>query len=165
MDQVMGRVLQRGPVGRSDLKACGAVIYAKDTHRVLFLLRDGDKHQNTWALAGGKVEEGETISEGLHRELREEIDLDAKDLKIIPLELFKSKDKHFEYHTFVCLVDHEFVPKLNEEHKGYAWCAVDSFPRPLHPGLWSSWSNKEIRKKLETIKQVLEITQADSIIV
>jgi 8-oxo-dGTP pyrophosphatase MutT (NUDIX family) len=155
MDQILGRLLQRGHVGRGDLKACGAVIYAKDTHRVLFLLRNGDKHQNTWALAGGKAEGNETVTQALYRELSEEVGLDATDLKIMPLELFTSKDSHFEYHTFVCLVAKEFVPQLNNEHKGYAWCAVDSFPKPLHPGLWSSWTNKEIRKKLETIKQVL----------
>ena len=159
MDKVMGRVLQRRVLVDSDLKACGAVIYSKSTDRVLFLLRSGEKHQNTWALAGGKVEDGETIMEALHRELREETGLDAADHKLMPLELFKSKDNHFEYHTFVCLVDREFVPTLNAEHKGYAWCDVDSFPKPLHPGLWSSWSNKEIKKKLATIRSVLEATR------
>lgn len=158
MDKVMGRVLRRGILEHSDLRACGAVIYARKTHRVLFLLRNGDKHQNTWALAGGKVESNESINEALCRELREEIGIDAQGLKIIPLELFKSPDKHFEYHTFVCLVEEEFIPVLNEEHKGYAWCDTDSFPKPLHPGLWSSWSNKEIQKKLKTIRSVLEVT-------
>jgi len=160
VDQVLGRILQRGHVGSSDLKhlkACGAVVYAKNTHRVLFLLRNGDKHQNTWALAGGKVEGNETVTQALYRELHEEIGLNATDLKTIPLELFTSDDTHFEYHTFVCLVDCEFVPLLNDEHKGYAWCAVDSFPKPLHPGLWSSWTNKEIQKKLETIRHVLDV--------
>lgn len=157
MDKVMGRVLRRGILEHSDLRACGAVIYARKTHRVLFLLRNGDKHQNTWALAGGKVEAEESINEALCRELREEIGMDAHGLKMIPLELFKSPDKHFEYHTFVCLVEEEFIPILNEEHKGYAWCDTDSFPKPLHPGLWSSWSNKEIQKKLKTIRSVLEV--------
>jgi 8-oxo-dGTP pyrophosphatase MutT (NUDIX family) len=122
---------------------------------VLFLLRNGDKHQNTWALAGGKVEENESITEALRRELHEEIGFDLREEKLIPLELFKSKDDRFEYHTFVCLIDAEFVPKLNQEHKGYAWCDWDSFPKPLHPGLWSSWSNREIQKKLATIRAVL----------
>jgi 8-oxo-dGTP pyrophosphatase MutT (NUDIX family) len=158
MDQELGRVLRGRVLEHSDLKACGAVIYARRTHRVLFLLRNGEKHGNTWALAGGKVEQDESIIEALCRELREEIGLDARDLKLIPLELFKSQDQHFEYHTFVCLIEEEFVPQLNEEHKGYAWCGTDSFPKPLHPGLWSSWNNREIQKKLATIRSVLEVT-------
>lgn len=153
----MGRVLRGRLLEHSDLKACGAVIYARRTHKVLFLLRNGDKHGNTWALAGGKVEQNESITEALRRELEEEVGLDATDLKMIPLELFKSQDNRFEYHTFICLVEEEFIPKLNEEHKGYAWCNVDSFPKPLHPGLWSSWSNKEIRKRLQTVRNILEI--------
>jgi 8-oxo-dGTP pyrophosphatase MutT (NUDIX family) len=157
VDKELGRSVQRGILEYSDLRACGAVVYAKNTSRVLFLLRSGDKHQNTWALAGGKAEQNETVLEALHRELDEEIGLAAADLKLIPLELFKSRDGKFEYHTFVCLVDEEFVPNLNEEHKGYCWCDTDSFPKPLHPGLWSSWSNKEIKKKLATIKAVLEV--------
>jgi 8-oxo-dGTP pyrophosphatase MutT (NUDIX family) len=158
MGKELGRVLQRGLLDHSDLRACGAVVYSKKTNRILFLLRNGEKHQNTWALAGGKVESGETIRQALSRELIEEIGLSTTDLKLIPLELFRSKDNKFEYHTFVCLVDEEFIPRLNEEHKGYCWCDLDSFPKPLHPGLWSSWNNKEIKQKLQTIRAVLEVT-------
>ena len=157
MDQELGRLLRRGILDHSDLRACGAVVYSVRTNRVLFLLRNGDKHQNTWALAGGKTEIGESITQALSRELSEEIGLDITGLKTIPLELFKSKDSKFEYHTFVCLVADEFIPKLNEEHKGYCWCDIDSFPKPLHPGLWSSWNNREIQKKLKTIRSVLEV--------
>lgn len=153
----MGRVLRRGILEHNHLKACGAIIYARNTHRVLFLLRNGERHGNTWALAGGKVEAEESISQALKRELNEEIGLDSTNLKMIPLELFKSQDKHFEYHTFICIIEEEFVPKLNEEHKGYAWCSTDSFPKPLHPGLWSSWNNKEIKKKIATIRSILEV--------
>lgn len=157
MGEELGGILQRRLLEHSDLKACGAVIYARSTSRILFLLRNGDKHGNTWALAGGKVNTGETVVEALIREIREETSLDMQGNKMIPLELFKSKDTRFEYHTFVCLVDEEFIPILNEEHKGYAWCNTDSFPKPLHPGLWSSWNNREIKKKLATIKSVLEV--------
>lgn len=158
MDKELGRVLRGRVLDGSDLKACGAVVYAKKTNRVLFLLRSGERHNNTWALAGGKVEQDESIKQALARELVEEIGLDISDLKIIPLELFKSKDNKFEYHTFVCLVDNEFMPQLNIEHKGYCWCDTDSFPKPLHPGLWSSWNNKEVQKRLKTIRSVLEVS-------
>jgi len=158
VDKKLGRLLRRGVLDHSDLRACGAVIYSRSTHRLLFLLRSGEKHEDTWALAGGKVERDENITEALIREISEETGYDISTAKLIPLELFRSKDNRFEYHTFVCLVDEEFLPKLNEEHKGYAWCDTAAFPKPLHPGLWTSWTNQSIQKKIATIRSVLEVS-------
>jgi 8-oxo-dGTP pyrophosphatase MutT (NUDIX family) len=157
MEKKLGGVLQRRLLVDSHIIACGAVVYAKNTSRVLFLLRNTEKYNDTWALAGGKVEGNETVIEALKRELKEEISFDIDQNKIIPLELFTSKDNKFRYHTFVCLVEEEFIPKLNAEHKGYCWCDINNYPKPLHPGLWSSWSNSEIKKKLATLHSVLKI--------
>jgi 8-oxo-dGTP pyrophosphatase MutT (NUDIX family) len=158
LEEKLGGVLQRRILVNSNLIACGAVVYAKKTNRVLFLLRNTEKYNETWALAGGKVEKNETIFSALKRELLEEISLDVSLCKIVPLELFTSKDNKFSYHTFVCIVEEEFIPTLNDEHKGYCWCDINNYPKPLHPGLWSSWSNKEIKKKLRTLQSVLKIT-------
>jgi len=158
MEKELGRLLQRGILVNSNLKACGAIIYATSTNRVLFLLRNTERYNDTWGLAGGKVEGEETIIEALRRELLEEIDFDLINTKLVPLELFTSRDNKFQYHTFVCIVDEEFIPNLNDEHKGYCWCNINNYPRPLHPGLWSSWSNKEIKRKLKTLQDVLKIT-------
>lgn len=138
-------------------KACGALLIANDTKRCLFLLRDNDTHSNTWGLVGGKVEFNETVMQALRREITEEIGYVLTINKTIPLELFRSDDNKFEYHTFVCVIDKEFIPLLSDEHKGYCWCDVSSFPKPLHPGLWSSLSNTEIQQKLNTVKNILEI--------
>lgn len=138
-------------------KACGALLLANDTKRLLFLLRDNDTHSNTWGLVGGKVESNETVMQALTREIEEEVGKPVAINKTIPLELFRSDDNNFEYHTFICLIDNEFIPHLSDEHKGYCWCDVDSFPKPLHPGLWSSLSNYDIKQKLNTVKDVLEI--------
>ena len=138
-------------------KACGALLLANDTKRLLFLLRDNDTHSNTWGLAGGKVEDNETVMQALSREIFEEVGYDLKVKKTIPLELFRSDDGNFEYQTFICIIDKEFIPQLSNEHKGYCWCDVNSFPKPLHPGLWSSLNNNDIQQKLHTMKDILEI--------
>ena len=136
-------------------KACGALLLSNSTKRMLFLLRDNDTHSNTWGLVGGKVEDNETVMQALNREIFEEVGRQVAINKTIPLELFRSDDGNFEYHTFVCLIDEEFIPTLSDEHKGYCWCDVDSFPKPLHPGLFSSLSNTDIQQKLTTVKLLM----------
>ena len=160
MVKKLGRSVSRGPMATGNLKlfkACGALLLASDNKRLLFLLRDNDTHSGTWGLVGGKVEQEETVMQALHREIEEETGHKIVINKTIPLELFRSDDNNFEYHTFICLIDKEFIPKLSDEHKGYAWCNVDSFPKPLHPGLWSSLNNDEIKDKISTLKDILEI--------
>ena len=96
---------------------------------------------------------------GLVREINEEIGFEPPIQKVIPLEYFNSPDGHFSYHTFVALTDNEFIPILSSEHKGYAWCDLSNTPKPLHPGLYNSFSSNVVKDKLKTIKQILEITK------
>jgi len=161
MAKKLGRALSRRVIPINNLrlfKACGTLLLALDTKRLLFLLRDNDTHSNTWGLVGGKVENNETVMQALAREIKEEIGFELKINKTIPLELFRSDDNNFEYHTFICIIDKEFIPHLSSEHKGYSWCNVDSFPKPLHPGLYSSLNNFDIQQKINTVKDILEIT-------
>lgn len=134
---------------------CGALIYSKNTQRYLFLLRNQKRHAGSWGLAGGGVEEGESPSEALYREMREEIGLDSID-KIIPLEKFTAENTNFEYHTYLVTVADEFTPKLNEEHRGYAWTNLEDHPKPLHPGVWRTFNFTSIIKKIKTVESVLK---------
>jgi 8-oxo-dGTP diphosphatase len=58
-----------------------AVIFINEENKFLFYLRD-DKptipYPNKWALLGGHVEEGESLREGLEREIKEEINFNIK---------------------------------------------------------------------------------------
>ena len=93
--------------------------------------------------------------QGLKREIIEEIGFNPSISKTIPLELFVSKDTKFKFHTFVCVVESEFVPKLNVEHFGYAWVSVNQWPLPLHEGVRKSLNSKQIKTKLQTILDLI----------
>ena len=77
--------------------------------------------------------------------------------KTIPLELFVSKDDRFFYHTYLLIIENEFIPKLNHEHTGWAWTTLDATPKPLHQGLRTSFANKTIRTKLQTVFDIIDI--------
>lgn len=136
---------------------CGALIYSTNTKRYLFLLRNQKRHAGSWGLVGGGVESGESPAEALHREICEEIDLDHYE-QLIPLEKFTSDAGNFEYHTYLLTVSDEFVPKLNDEHRGYAWTAIEDHPKPLHPGVWRTFNFQVILDKIKTFETALEIT-------
>lgn len=138
------------------IKAAGALFVSKSTRRYLFLLRDDDTHTNTWGLVGGRVENGEQIIECLHREISEEIGNVTNIVKIIPLDLYTSQDEKFEYHTFACIVEDEFVPCLNHEHKGFCWTTLDGIPRPIHPALYNSIQINEMQEKLKSINELID---------
>ena len=42
-------------------------------------------------------------------------------IKVMPLETFISNDQFFNFHTYLCIINEEFIPKLNIEHDGYCW--------------------------------------------
>ncbi len=136
---------------------CGALVYSIKTKRYLFLLRNQKRHAGSWGLVGGGVEVGESPSTALHREIQEEIKLESY-TQLIPLEKFTSDAGTFEYHTYLVTVEDEFVPQLNDEHRGYAWTSIQDHPKPLHPGVWRTFNFQVVLDKIRTYEKALEIT-------
>ncbi|MEK9698841.1 MAG: NUDIX hydrolase [Candidatus Poseidoniales archaeon] len=134
------------------INAVGVWFYSIKTNRYLYLLRNDGKNPHTWGLPGGKSEDKETLYETIHRECTEELGNWPEPIKLVPIEQFTSPDSKFTYHTFFCLIDDEFVPDLNEEHCGYSWIQSGVYPKPMHPGLWSTVQFDEIMNKITTIQ-------------
>ena len=139
-----------------EIVCSGGLFLAKDTKRFMFLLRTQGKTAGTWGLVGGKKEPSDsTPYDTLKREISEEVGKTPAIKKIVPLELFTSSDQQFKYNTYVIIVEKEFVPTLNEEHAGYAWCDLNSWPRPLHQGVRTSLTNKTIKTKIELLLELI----------
>jgi len=144
-------------ISREQIVCSGALFYAKSTRRFLLLQKATGKHRGTWGLVGGTNIEGETAWQGLQREIVEEVGDIPAIIKTIPLETSVSNDSVFNFHTYLCVIENEFIPILSSEHQGWAWCTVDGAPKPLHQGLRSSFSNKTIRTKLQTVFDIVEL--------
>ena len=133
----------------------GALFYSTSTKRFLLLQRTDAKTRGMWGLVGGRMRYTESAFEGLKREIQEEVGDTPKFKKVIPLELFTSNDQKFYFNTYLIAVENEFIPKLNKEHSGYAWCNFECRPKNLHAGLRNTLNNKAIKGKLQTILDLI----------
>ena len=78
---------------------------------------------NYWSLFGGKIEKGESVLEGIKRELYEETKIVSDNIIFIPFE--EQWDMGYE-----C--------KLNDENQDWGWFDINNTPKPLFPTLFSS---------------------------
>lgn len=129
--------------------SAGVFFYSTHTQRFLYLLRTDAKNPGNWGIPGGKIHNGETLLEGIIRECEEEIGHFPSDAKLVPIQKFINHS--FIYHTFFCEVTDEFIPILNDEHCGYAWVGDNQYPKPLHPGLFSTVNFDVVQQKLSSL--------------
>jgi len=127
----------------------GVFFYAQNTKRFLYLLRNDPKNVGNWGIPGGKIEEGETLLDGVTRECMEEIGYFPVNAKLIPIQKFINNK--FVYHTFFCNVEDEFIPILNNEHSGYSWIDSEHYPKPMHPGLFNTINFEVVQDKLKEL--------------
>lgn len=134
----------------------GALIISKDTHRFLLVQKSNGKNHGKWGLVGGTNLEGESAWQGLTREIQEEIGFMPDFKKTIPLEKFVSQDSLFNFHTYLCIIDKEFIPALSSEHIGWGWFDIAYPPKPVHRGLDLSLRNKTIQTKIQTVIDIID---------
>ena len=122
--------------------AAGCIIVAKDTKRILFLLRSGeeDSEAGQWEMTiGGKKDpEDNDSTANVEREIEEEIGVVPNEIETKLVEIFiDSGENHedFKYHVYAKLVKSEFKPVLSDEHSDFKWVDIYSdLPSPLHFG-------------------------------
>jgi hypothetical protein len=117
----------------------GLLFLAKTTGRVLLILEDSKWTVPTFARQGPLLEDAAELLSICGRG------------RILPIELYLSEDRGFEYGTYVCLVDEEFLTQLAAT---ICWSQLDYLPKQLHNGLKVTLNNSLIRTKIETIMEL-----------
>jgi hypothetical protein len=117
----------------------GLLFLAKTTGRILLILEESKWTVPTFARQGTLLEDANDLM------------LNYSQGRILPIELYMSEDRGFEYGTYVCLVEEEF---LTQSAATIAWADLDYLPKHLHSGLRTTLNNTVIRTKIETIISV-----------
>ena len=117
----------------------GLLFLAKKTGRILLILEDYKWTVPTFPRSGPLLDD----AQGLLK--------DYSQGRILPIELYLSEDRGFEYGTYVCLVEEEF---LTQASPTLCWSSLDFLPKQLHSGLKITLNNQIIKTKLETIMEL-----------
>jgi len=114
------------------LQAAGVALI-RDGDILLAQRRPGGDHGSTWAVPGGKIEDGEEPAAAAARELLEEtgIAVDPGALRLLDL----GGDDRVEFSTFIAAAPEGAEAQLCDEHTACGWFPLTALPSPLHPGL------------------------------
>jgi hypothetical protein len=114
----------------------GLLFLSKATSRILLILED-----QKWTVP--TFPRSSTLLEDAHSLMSE-----YAVGRILPIELYLSEDRGFEYGTYVCLTDREFLTSASQT---ICWASFDCLPKNLHGGLKTTLNNQLIRAKIDTI--------------
>lgn len=101
------------------LPAVGALIFNQEGK--LFLMQSSGKCGDSWIVPGGKVNFGETMEEALHREIKEETNMDIRVDGFLGMREFIGEGKHFIFLEFKAYADLPQEIILNEEAVKFDW--------------------------------------------
>jgi hypothetical protein len=119
----------------------GLLFLAKTTGRILLILDNDRWTVPTFQRNSSLLEDADILLNQYARG------------RIVPIELYLSEDRGFEYGTYVCVVDQEF---LTVSAKTICWADLDCLPKQLHSGLRTTLNNQVIRVKIETVMELIK---------
>jgi ADP-ribose pyrophosphatase YjhB (NUDIX family) len=106
--------------------ACFAII-ARDGAYLLARRRD----IGWWNLPGGGLEVGETVEQGVAREVREEVGVEIHILRLVGV--YSKPQKNEVVLTFLCALADQTPPTTSEEVSEVGWFSADALPADTLP--------------------------------
>lgn len=84
-----------------------------------------------WSVPAGYVESGEEIKQAAIRETFEETQIKLKKDKVKFLSAFPAHGDNGVFYDYVCEIDEEIEPILDEEHSDWGYFTKDEIPTPI----------------------------------
>lgn len=127
------------------------IVWNSNINRILIVQRSNTDSvgANTWENIGGNLEEGETLEEGLSREISEEVGITDIVIRKVAYITLVNGDSPYLIIAYLCETKSEVV-NLSLEHQSYLWAdeaecrnrlpkaILDDFDKN---GIWSLFSN------------------------
>ena len=150
------------------LGGVGACIYEPQINKYLILLRSEyrDFGANQWECLTGRVNQGESYTQALHREVYEEIGCSIKiDFFIGTTHFFRGSENpenELLGVIYSCSILDKQIPKLGDEHSTLRWVSANEVYEILPKG---NWLYNTIRKaemiRSQTTAELLEYFQRE----
>lgn len=112
------------------MKKSIACIAYKDKKILIAHRNNSGQMANRWEFPGGKVDEGETEIEAIHREMKEEFDVDVQVKEKIATSYFVHNEKKSLLEVYLVELSHDGIDKKYSltEHSEYKWVDYKEIP-------------------------------------
>ena len=102
--------------------------------RILVLKRNNAPAKGEWWFPGGRVHKGETLSEALIREVKEETGLNIEVANLVGVYTRLFPERHDISIVFLCSLNDGNI-RLNHEHSNAKFLSIKRALKELHPEL------------------------------
>ena len=114
----------------------GASVLIYDNDKFLLIKRGKEPYEGCWSLPGGSQEAGETLEAAAKRELKEETNLDAEDLKFAKIRdrIIYDEDNDLKFHfVLATFVTNTFSgkPKAMDDAADIGWFSLKDMEKML----------------------------------
>ncbi|NCN03620.1 MAG: NUDIX domain-containing protein [Candidatus Pacebacteria bacterium] len=113
------------------------IILLNNKNQILLGKRKNAFKAGLYGLPGGRIDRGENLTDGAKRELREETNLDAEDIRYLSVikEWQEEKDHDFIHFIFLCKKWSRELQVLEPDKcEGWKWFSLDNLPKDILNG-------------------------------
>lgn len=129
----------------------GVGVFVFKNGKFLIQRRKGSHGEGTWSLPGGHLEFGESFEETARREVREESNLEIKNVRFgaVTNDHFVDENKHYVTIWMLSDWDSEELKNMEPEKcTAQMWCTFDDLPQPLF-FTWDQLFESEFLKNIK----------------